>query len=66
MVIINNGSGLFVQKTYLVTMMIAKGIDIFSLKWQVWALGNCSLVRELKGHLGQVSVSHFHIALSRS
>ena len=40
-------------------MMIAKGIDIFNLKWQVWGLSNCSLVRELKGHLGQVSVSHF-------
>ena len=40
-------------------MMLAKGIDIFNLKWQVWGLSNCSLVRELKGHLGQVSVSHF-------
>ena len=28
MVIINNGSALFVQKTILVTMMTAKGIDI--------------------------------------
>ena len=46
--------------------MIAKGIDIFHSKWQVWGLSNCSLVKELKGHLGQVSVSHFHIALSRS